>query len=396
MIAALCRTTAALEEPLPPYTAATAATAVAMAGDDRDPVPPQVSGRKKSALFTLAERFALAAEKAAIEDSSAWAVAAESESRKSLRIVLNALAAGTHPDAVQPALAQAGFAGSADPGDRLESDMLAAGAVEALRGSHPYILMRVMTARLGPEYYEKTTEWILERIKRRKYVENEFFVPGDLPEVLARLEKIPGKLELALRMAGREMSAAALCGCPAESIVAVLAPCGRIGGAILEDSMRAYRAKLSTEEIADAQAAFADLARELDEPKAHTEPVEPEDVPDPGLVEDLTDLILELDPKLLRTVALSMDPKKLASLLQVMAPAGHDRMLTTIGPMRESRVINALDAAQPLGSFELTREAQVFAQKILAAAVPKGKTRGKTIPLPAKVRRLLSSILGRE
>ena len=369
----------------------------------------EVSRRKKTALFDVAARFSLTVEKAMqgpSTDPESWnmsviAQAAETESRKPARAALNLLASRTHPEAVWPSLMARHALRLDDQGDRLEAEMVAAGAIAALRGLHPFIVMRVMASRLGQEYQEHATEWIQDRLRRRKIPPEQLIVPGELPELLDEIAADPTLLELALRAAGRDMAAAALSGCPEEYIRAARASFGRIGGAVLGDAVRAYRARLSTDEIADAQAAFAELIhalredRELRAPEQVAEP-EPETTLDPSLMEDLSDLILELDPKTLKSVIAPLSAPRAAALLQTMSPAARDRTLALAGSMKERRIINALEDMEQPGVLELTREAQAFAQKVLATLAPRGVTPGRRIPVPAKVRALLSALLARE
>lgn len=368
-----------------------------------------VSRRKKTALFDLAARFCLTVEKAMqgpTSDPDSWniaviAQAAEAESRKSARAALGLLASRAHPETVWPALVARNALRFEDQGDRLEAEMVAAGAMAALRGVHPFVLMRVMASRLGQEYQAHASEWITDRLRRRKTPAEQLIVPGDLPELLDEISADPTLLELALRAAGREMSAAALSGCPDEHIKAAKACFGRIGGAVLGDSIRSYRARLSTDEIADAQAAFSELIRALKADRDLRVPVKESDddaesLLDPDLVEDLSDLILELDQKLLKSIIAPISASRLAVLFPTMSPAARDRILKESGTMKESRIINALEDMDQMGIHELTREAQSFAQRVLAAFAPRGVTRGRQIPVPAKVRSLLSALLARE
>jgi hypothetical protein len=79
-----------------------------------------------------------------------------------------------------------------------------------------------------------------------------------------------------------------------------------------------------------------------------------------------------------------------------MEPIAHDRLFTSIGSNKGKKILDALEASAPLNTNELTRLAQTFAQKVLAEIAPKSKTLGRSFPLPARVRQLLSAILSRE
>jgi hypothetical protein len=261
----------------------------------------------------------------------------------------------------------------------------------------------VMTAALGLEFHAETGAWLRERVQRKKPRQEELIVPGDLPEILLRMAVRPGYLETALRLAGNGMTAAALSGCPRESLHLVKKGLGSIGGAVFEDSVVLYRARLSTDEIADAQAAFAEFLREVEaeaEAESYTTLAPAEPVTDPSLMRDLSSLILEMDGKLLKAVATGMDNRSLAEVMQGMDPAAHDRILVALGTRRESKVLDTLGGSEPLGGFEILRAAQAFCQAVLASVSPKSRggpdRKPATLPLPARVRSLLSAILGRE
>lgn len=226
----------------------------------------------------------------------------------------------------------------------------------------------------------------------------ELIIPGDMPEILSHYSRMKSGLERSVRTAGMELSAAALAGCPRENILAVKRIFGAIGGAIFEDNLISARNRLSSDELEDAQNAFLELlqATEISETAETDKEQQEYKSIDTSIVRDLTDLVIELDPKVLKAIGSAMSPTDLASLLQGMEPLAHERILSLIGTSKEKRVIDSLESSSPLDDVAMLREAQIFAQRILSFFTPRRNDLGKPLPLTSKVRQLLSSILGRE
>jgi hypothetical protein len=200
-------------------------------------------------------------------------------------------------------------------------------------------------------------------------------------------------------MAGPKLTAAALAGCPTDTAETIKnTALSGLGSLLLDTEIVDARNRLSSEELADAQDAFCALLGSLKEPERRLEGTEElvgRDL-DRKLVADLSELIMELDDRALRTVVTSLEPELAAALIQTMTPVAHDRLFASVPPNRSKRILDALEEASPLGSIELTRCAQLFAQKVLAEFVPRAKPLGKAIPLPARLRELLTAILSRE
>jgi Mg/Co/Ni transporter MgtE len=118
---------------------------------------------------------------------------------------------------------------------------------------------------------------------------------------------------------------------------------------------------------------------------------------DESLVADISSLIMELDEKVLKSVVAGLDPALLASLIQAMEPIAHDRLFSCAPSSRSKKILNALEAAQTLSLNELTRRAQIFAQKVLSELAPRNR-RGaaRSLQLSASLRQHLTSILSRE
>lgn len=256
-----------------------------------------------------------------------------------------------------------------------------------------------MTAFLGFPFFDETEKWLLEKFPGRHHQE-ELIIPGDMAEILQGKTQSIGQIALATRLAGPQLVAAALAGCPQEAISHLQAAAfDALGSSLMDDEINSARNRLSSDEIADAQNAFLELLGSLHEKSAAHDAVEEEswniDI-DKDLVSDISNLILELDEKILKTVLTSLDPRIVASLIQVMKPIAHDRLFSSIASSRGKKILDILESSDPLSANDLTRIAQLFAQKILSEIAPRNKALGNPLPLPSKVRILLTSILRRE
>jgi hypothetical protein len=209
----------------------------------------------------------------------------------------------------------------------------------------------------------------------------------------------PGSLSQAIRLAGLPLVAAASAGCPDETL-AIIKSVGfnSLGSALLDDEIQNARARLSSDELSDAQHAFLTLLGSLKElvPKEIVEEEAWKRSMDGGLVSEVSELILDLDERILKTVISAMDAKLVAALIQAMEPIAHDRLFSSVTSNRGKKILDALEASSPLSPNELTRQAQIFAQRVLAEVAPKSKALGRALPIPARVRQLLSAILSRE
>ena len=191
-----------------------------------------------------------------------------------------------------------------------------------------------------------------------------------------------------------------MAGCPKETIDYLKSLAySTLGGILLDSDIRIARNRLSSEELSDAQNAFLELLTSFQDESALASGREEDNWPmdvDEDLVSDISNLILELDEHVLRSVVSALDPKLAASLIQAMEPIAHDRLFSSIASNKSKKILDALEASTQLSTNELTRRAQIFAQKVLSEIAPRNKTLGKSLPLPAKVRDLLTSILSRE
>ncbi|MDA8426814.1 MAG: hypothetical protein M0Z80_11820 [Treponema sp.] len=338
---------------------------------DRAPAqwePSRASRQKRDALFELATRIAAIAERSRAFEREALAEAALVESRKILRAGLELASTGAEMEAIEAAFAANPPFARADPGEALELNVTLVGLRGLLAREHPYSIMRRMSARLGIEYFDKTEAWILSRIGRRRARSEPLIVPGELPDVIRALALDPRSLELGLRAAGRELAAAALAGCPQESID-LAKPCfGRIGAAILEDDVAHLRSRLSGDEISEAQAAFAEVVRTLAERGRLKLGEEADFNAPPAFVAALTKAVLSLDDRVLKAGLRGLDGAVLAVAMQGMEPGAHDRILGVLAKRDERRLLDAIDDALPLESRTIQEAGRRLSTKLLAAA----------------------------
>ncbi len=366
-----------------------------------DPWPTiyALGARKTATCLESAKRFSLALERFRAEGKARLDEEMRDEKRRLLKFSYSVVEASMPIEQVRRAFASAGFIGKAPPEEECEAEMLIAGVKLALKNAHPIVAMRAMTAYLGYSVFDDTEHWILEHFGEGRGESEELIIPGDLPDLLLGREASPGAISQAARIAGPQLVSACLAGCPKEAINYVLSLiCTPVGAILLEGEIRSARNRLSSEELSDAQNAFLELLASIggdSRPQPGEEGQWSPEI-DRSLVVDVSNLILELDEHLLKTVLSALDPKLLASLMQAMEPMAHDRLLSTIAPGRSRKVLDALERAVPLSNIELTRSAQIFAQRVLAEIAPKTKPFGKSLTLPARIRQVLSSILSRE
>ncbi|HTX73935.1 MAG TPA: FliG C-terminal domain-containing protein [Rectinemataceae bacterium] len=330
--------------------------------------PPQSSRQKRDALFELASRIALIAERSRAYEREALSEAALVESRRALRLGLELAAAGAGADSIEAAFAANPSFTGLDPGEELELRITLVGLRGLLAREHPYALMRRMSARLGPEYFDKAEAWISYRLKRRHYHPEQLVVPGELPDIIRSLALDPRSLERCLRMAGRELCSAALAGCPQESIELAKPFFGRIGGTILEDDAAHLRSRLSGDEIAAAQSAFAEIVRSLSERGEIELGTSADFGADTAFVSGLTRAVLSLDDRLLRSALRGIDGTLLATAMQGMQPSAHDRILGAMAKRDERRLLDAIDEAQPISGNSIEEAGKRLALRLLNAA----------------------------
>lgn len=358
------------------------------------------SPRKTAFYLESAKRFVSTVNQYQRGGKEEILTAARDEKRRLHKFAYSVIASASPPDLVRPAFVTAGLSGKTASQTECENEMIIAGTQLALKNAHPVLIMRTMTAFLGFSVFDSVESWLTERFSGGKDEEDELIIPGDLSEILSNRSFSSGQIGLAVHLAGPQLVAATLAGCPRDTInftkSVAYSPLGEI---LLDRDIGDARNSLSSDELSDAQNAFVELLTSLGEEPAAAARSEKEDWQmgaDEGLVSDISSLILELDERALKSVVSSLDPKLVASLIQAMEPIAHDRLFSCVASGRSKKILDALEASSPLSTNELTRRAQIFAQKVLAEIAPHGKTLGASLQLSAKLRQLLTSILSRE
>ncbi len=334
-----------------------------------------VSRRKKNAIFDVAARLTLIAEKARSDGGTGLASSAATERRKALKLGLELLVRGVGHDGLDRSFRKAHLTKTFDPGEALENLVILEGLHAFVAGEHPFIMLRRMTAFLGTEFLEKTDAWLTARIARRRRTKGEdLLVPGELPDILRSLSRQDGRLERVARAAGRDIMSASLAGCPRESLLLAKPAFGRIGGAILEDNMVFLRSRLSTEEIAGAQSAFLEILHEHEAQEGlDAAEGQGETETDPDFVRELTGAILALDEKAIKAGVSGMEGKHLAAAMQGMEPVAHERILASLGKREEKRILDSIDDFDPLTRTEVAAAAVILIARLAAAAEKLGK-----------------------
>jgi flagellar motor switch protein FliG len=175
-------------------------------------------------------------------------------------------------------------------------------------------------------------------------------------------------LERVLRAAGHEISAAALAGCPQESMDLVRPLYGKIGAAALEDDAARMRVRLSSDEIEQAQTAFLEVLRNLDERgELHLGP-EDELVADPAYVAAITKAILSLDQTIIKGAFRQAEGALVATAMQGMEPEAHDHILGALSKKETKRILDAIDEADPLPKRAVQGAGMRLAERLFEAA----------------------------
>lgn len=355
---------------------------------------------KKTAIYLeLAARFVTNVWHYQKEGKERILSAAREEKRRLVKYSYSLIASSTAPELVRQAFCSAGLSSAAGYPDECESEMFITGTRLAITKAHPVVIMRSMTAYLGLQVFDQVESWLLEHFGEQGEEDEELIIPGDLSEILSDKRISPGQINLAIHMAGNQLVAASLAGCPRHTVDLVKSLAySRLGGALLDWNIREARSRLSSDELSDAQSAFMELLGSLDEPNpAELRQEDWSSGVDESLVADISDLILELDERVLKSVVAGLEPALLASLIQAMEPIAHDRLFSCAPSSRSKKILNALEAATPLSLNELTRRAQIFAQKVLSELAPKTRHgAARSLQLSASLRQHLTSILSRE
>jgi hypothetical protein len=327
----------------------------------------RVSRQKEDALFELAARIGRLAEQSRSSET-ALAKAAATERRKSLKTGLELAAAGLDAEGLDRALASAAPRPEVDPGAALEWALVRVGLRGIASDEHYSLVMRRMTAFLGPAYFDKAEAWLLERAKKRRARPESLVVPGELPDVIRILAMDKRNLERVLRTSGRDIAAAALAGCPQESMDLVRPLYGRIGASALEDEAAHLRARLSGDEIAQAQTALLEVLRNLEERGELSLGPEEELSADPAFISALTKAVLGTDATEIKSAFRLAEGSLIATAMQGMEPEAHDHILEALPKKEIRRILDAIDDADPLPRRAVQGAGKKLAERLFEAA----------------------------
>ncbi len=330
--------------------------------------PAGVSRQKKDAIFELCCRVASMAERFREAGVASLEKDATLEKRKLLRFGLELLVEGADQAHIDFAFRHSPISLDLDAGTRLELVAVRTGLSALAAGKHPSILLRRMTAVLGPEYFDKASEWLAEKTRKRKRRDQSLLVPGDLPDLVRSLALDPRSLERTMRAAGRELAVAALAGCAQESIDLVAGFYGPVGEAAFEDDAAWQRRKLSGDEIGQAQNAFAEVVKRLEADGELELGPEDEFSSDPAFVRELTRAVMALDERSLRTVFKEGDSRILALAMQGLEPRAHERILGLLPNRVAKRLLDAVDDAAILPRRDVLLAGKTLAKAVLGHA----------------------------
>jgi len=223
---------------------------------------------KKTAIYLeLAARFVLTVAQYQREGNQRILAAAREERRRLLKYAYSLIASSTAPELVRQAFYSAGLSSASGYADECESEMFITGTRLAITKAHPVVIMRTMTAYLGLQVFDQVESWLLEHFSGKLEDDEELIIPGDLSEILSDTRLSPGQIDLAVRMAGHQLIAASLAGCPRQTVDLVKSlSYSKLGEALLDWNIREARSRLSSDELSDAQSAFMELLGSLDEP----------------------------------------------------------------------------------------------------------------------------------
>jgi flagellar motor switch protein FliG len=194
-----------------------------------------------------------------------------------------------------------------------------------------------------------------------------------MPDVVQALAVDPKSLELCFRAAGRAISTAALAGCPQESVDHAKRLFNPIGASALEDDAAYLRSRLSSDEIAEAQAAFLEVVGSLEERGEIRIGFEEEFGTDELFIAAFTKAVMTVSPQAIRAVIKSAEGTLIAAAMQGLEPRAHDHILSALPKKEATRILDAIDAADPLPKRAVVGAARELAARLIAAS-----TRGTT------------------
>ena len=338
------------------------------------------------------------------EDRKALFTQSQQPHRKAMKLSYLLLANEAEPAAIADTFMRSGLLSRGQRSNKPEALLWFAGTEAIARGIHPYMVFLIMSSFFGLKIANTEFLWLREKAKTANIKLEEYIVPGDLTDTIEEAIKEPAHLVKTIRVAGMPLSASAFAGCSLYYIEKILALVGPIGAFILADMIQSARKKLVSDEISTAQQAFLDLFSQTEaEPQTpehgsgtELEAFEEHNLPDPELIRVTTNIVMNVEAKILKSTLSSMHDSEIASLLRCLEAIAHERLLNVITPGRQKRVLLLIQKIESPTSGQMLRDAQLFAQKLLAAYAPKNLRPGISLSIPDEVRGLISSLLSRE
>lgn len=368
-----------------------------------DAAPRGETARHRDQTISAVHQFLQAIEESS-EDRKMLFTQSQQSRRKAMKLAYLLLASESEPAAIRDAFLRSGLLSEGQRATRADVLIWLSGTVAIARGMHPHIAFLIMTAFFGTETAEHEYLWLRERSAAAQEKLEEFIVPGELTDFIEEAIQEPVKLQRTIRVAGMPLAASAFSGCALYYIEKILALVGPVGAFILTEMMESARKRLVSDEISTAQQAFIDLysqekeeGREADEGyRSETESRDELLPPDPDLIRGTTNIVMAAEAKMLKTTLSSMSDSEIASLLRCLEALAHERLLSLISPGRQKRVLSVIQKTGDRPSSPVLRDAQLFAQKLLATYAPKNLKPGETLSIPDELRSLISSLLSRE
>ncbi|HBK57767.1 MAG TPA: hypothetical protein DDZ37_00015 [Spirochaetaceae bacterium] len=360
--------------------------------------------RKRDQAVAAVHQFLDVIESTA-EDRKALFTQSQQSRRKATKLAYLLLAGETEPTAIHDTFLRSGLLSEGQRSNKPEVLLWFAGTEAIARGIHPYIAFLIMSSYFGLETAETEFRWLQERAGASGVKLEEYIVPGDLTDSIEEALKEPARLQRTIRIAGMPLSASAFAGCSVYYIEKILALVGPIGALILTQMIQSARTNLVSDEIGTAQQAFLDLFTQEETESTTSEReagaaeeafFEEPKLPDPELIHTTTSLVMEADAKILKATLSSMSNGEITLLLRCLDAIAHERLLNLISPGRQKRVLAVIQKTENATSEQMLRDAQLFAQKLLAAYAPKNLKPGETLGIPEKLRGLISYLLSRE
>jgi flagellar motor switch protein FliG len=143
---------------------------------------------------------------------------------------------------------------------------------------------------------------------------------------------------------------------------------GRIGAVALEDEAARLRSSLSGDEIVQAQTAFLEVLRNLEEHGELSLGPEEELSADPAFISTITKAMLGIDTAVIKSAFRQADGALISTAMQGMEPEAHDHILAALSKKEIKRILNAIDNTDPMPRRAVQGAGRILAEKLFEAA----------------------------